>query len=64
MPEILITCPECQSVFTFTEEEQAECEAQAFPPPTYCPDCHRNRKVAKEEARGTVRRGSRSRRRR
>jgi hypothetical protein len=62
MPDIALSCPECGTEFPFTETEQAACAEQAFPPPTYCPDCTRRRKAAKEEARG-AQRGRRHRRR-
>jgi hypothetical protein len=63
MPEIQLLCPECQQPFPFTEDEQAYCAEQAFPPPTFCPDCHRRRKAAKDEVRDKQRRGSKRRRR-
>ena len=63
MPEILLQCPECQQTFPFSEIEQAQCVEHAFPPPTYCPDCYQQRKLAKEEVRDRQRRGSKRRRR-
>jgi uncharacterized Zn finger protein (UPF0148 family) len=63
MPEILLLCPGCQEEFVFSEDEQAQCAEQAFPPPTFCPACYRRRKEAKEEERDRQRRGSKRRRR-
>lgn len=63
MPDIILTCPECQNSFMFSEEDQATCEAQAFPPPTFCQECHLRRKAAKSEARGSQRHSHRGRRR-
>ena len=63
MPDIELLCPECQQTFPFTEEEQASCAEQAFPPPTFCPECHQRRKSVKEEERERQRRGSKRRRR-
>ena len=63
MPDLQILCPACQAEFTFSEAEQAECAEQAFPPPTFCPDCHRQRKMAKEEERDRQRGKSKRRRR-
>lgn len=63
MPDILLTCPECKEEFNFSEEEQIACTEQAFPPPTYCPTCHSQRKSARDEANDAKRRkGSRRRR--
>ena len=62
MPELLLTCPECQVEFPFSEEAQAYCEANAFPPPSRCPDCQRARKTAKAEANKPARGGHRRRR--
>jgi hypothetical protein len=64
MPDLQLTCPECSEEFTFTEDEQAACAAQAFPPPTYCPNCYQSRKAAKSDARTQQRRGSHRRGRR
>jgi hypothetical protein len=63
MPDIELLCPACQQPFPFTETEQAACAEQSYPPPTFCPDCHRRRKTAKEEERDRQRRGSKRRRR-
>jgi hypothetical protein len=62
MPDIELQCPECQQPFPFTEEEQVQCTVNAFPPPTFCPACHRQRKAAKDEVRNRQRRGSKRRR--
>lgn len=63
MPDLEILCPMCQQPFVFTEAEQAACAEQAFPPPTYCPTCHRQRKAEKDDARQRTHRGSRRHRR-
>lgn len=62
LPDIELICPECQQPFPYTEEEQALNAESAFPPPTFCPTCHRQRKAAKEEIRNRQRRGSKRRR--
>jgi len=62
LPDLILECPECRQPFTFTEAEQAECTENAFPPPTYCPDCYQKRKAVKDEARNQQRRGSKRRR--
>jgi len=64
MPEILLTCDACLAEFVFSEEEQALYDANAFPPPSCCPECKRARKDAKDEAKGGRRRGGGNRRRR
>ena len=63
MPDLELTCAECKEIFPFTEAEQAQCAEQAFPPPTFCPECYRKRKLAKDEERDRQRRGSKKRRR-
>lgn len=62
MPDLELQCAACQQPFPFTEAEQAACVDQAFPPPTFCPTCHRQRKAAKDEVRQQQRRGSKRRR--
>lgn len=62
MPDIELQCPSCGQPFPFTEEEQAKCAEQAFPPPTFCPECYRTRKLARDEERDKARRGAKRRR--
>jgi hypothetical protein len=62
MPDLEMQCAACQETFLFTEAEQAHCEANAFSPPTFCPNCYLTRKTAKDEARDKQRRGSHRRR--
>lgn len=63
MPDLMLECPACKQPFPYTEAEQADNAVNAFPPPTFCPDCHRQRKAAKDEVRDQQRRGSKRRRR-
>jgi hypothetical protein len=62
MPEMILECPQCRQPFSVSEEEQARCAENGFAPPTYCPDCYRQRKAAKDEVRDRQRRGSKRRR--
>jgi len=63
MPDIELLCPTCEQSFIFTEAEQEACIEQAYPPPTFCPECLRQRKQARDEERDKQRRGSKRRRR-
>ena len=63
MPDLELECPECKQLFPYTEAEQAESAINAFPPPTFCPACYRQRKAVKDEARDRQRGKSKHRRR-
>lgn len=63
MPDLELECAGCQQPFLFTEAEQASYTEQAYPPPTFCPECTRQRKSARDEERDKQRRGSKRRRR-
>ncbi len=62
MPDLTLECPQCRNTFMFTEAEQAQYAEQAFPPPTYCPICLRQRKASRDEERDRRRSAKRRRR--
>lgn len=47
MPDIMLTCKDCNSEFAFTEGEQTFFNEKGFTPPTRCSECRRRRKAEK-----------------